>query len=121
MHGTPKQRPDPKARTRPEHQYKMLASTMQFPNNNPVAPPTRANPLPQGKGAERARAVRGKPKQRPRRTPSRRSFVSCCLRTQQCAKDPNGAFRPDLSNPQAGVLDPEKNNPPGHDSLTFHP
>ena len=85
----PHTRPDQTADTRLRHPYKMLASTMQFPNNNPVAPATRA-PGPKS-GTARPRPCAGQPKQRPQRTPRtcvRGLPVSCCLRTQQCAKDP---------------------------------
>ena len=73
--------------------YKMLASTMQFSNNNPVRTPaprtrrTAGHGEPgqcAGTGQNTTRTAGNKP---PRRGP-------CCLRTQQCAMDP----------PRAGAL-----------------
>jgi hypothetical protein len=120
LHGTTRHAPGPKTGDHAlRHQYKMLASTMQFPNNNPVAPTTRAHPLrPHGRRGIRTRfrPCAGQPKQRPqgRHAHVRGIPVSCCLRTQQCAKDPNGtADRTFPTPPKRGVLGTGRDEPSG--------
>ena len=118
----PHTRPDQTADTRLRHPYKMLASTMQFPNNNPVAPTTRA-PGPKSWNCAAA-AMRGTTETTStRNTAHLRARAPRVLLPQDptVRQGPGTPPPPVLSSPQAGVLEPEATSLPGHDSLTFHP
>jgi hypothetical protein len=73
--------------------FKMLASTMQFSNNNPAAPPA---PAKTAREHGHAREPNETTSRTHRETPHARS---CCLRTQQCAMGPDPVprvpFQPD--------------------------
>ena len=81
--GTPRGPPGPLV---PFH--KMLASTMQFPNNKPVTPTAARTPATKRGGREPCGL--GHARDNPGQTrPNPPGTGACCSRTQQCAKRPS--------------------------------